>query len=271
LRHLEFHSNPYELVSRISSLQSTKNSRTNLSVPQLLVSVRSWTEAVQAIDGGADILDIKEPANGSLGMANLETILDIARQISNDDRTISLSVALGELIDWLDRDDVPSLPDEVTFAKLGLYGQASSNDWLRSWRAIRESFDRHRKTPLKWVAVAYADQATSNSPPLEDVVCAAIETRCAGLLIDTFSKTNGTLFDGVSLPELHATADRCHSSGLFLAVAGRVSLESLRDLTEVDADIIAIRSAACSGGNRKGTIDASLVARFRRTMQGWVR
>lgn len=239
-------------------------------MPQLLVSVRSWAEAVQAIDGGAEILDIKEPANGSLGMADLETILDIARQISNEGRTISLSVALGELSDWIDLDDVPTLPDEVTYAKLGLHGQANNCGWQRSWSAIRESFDRRRETPLKWVAVAYADQATLQSPPLDDVVYAAIETRCAGLLIDTFSKTNGTLFDGVSLSELHATAGRCHSSGLFLAVAGRVTLDSLRDLIEVDADIIAIRSAACPSGNRKGTIDSSLVARFRRTLQGCV-
>ena len=35
--------------------------------PQLLVSVRNATEAAAAVLGGADILDVKEPANGPLG------------------------------------------------------------------------------------------------------------------------------------------------------------------------------------------------------------
>src|SRR5256885_16611977 len=40
----------------------------------LLVSVRSAGEAEAAIAGGADLIDVKEPAYGSLGRAKDETI-----------------------------------------------------------------------------------------------------------------------------------------------------------------------------------------------------
>jgi uncharacterized protein (UPF0264 family) len=56
--------------------------------PQLLVSVRNAAEAQAALAGGCDILDIKEPSRGSLGMADAPTIAAIARR-----RTDSQSVA----------------------------------------------------------------------------------------------------------------------------------------------------------------------------------
>ena len=40
-------------------------------LPQLLVSVRTPQEALDALSGGAGILDIKEPSHGPLGMAGL--------------------------------------------------------------------------------------------------------------------------------------------------------------------------------------------------------
>ena len=54
---------------------------------------------------------------------------------------------------------------------------------------------------------------------------------------------------------------------MFLAVAGRVTVDVLPALVDVGADIIAIRSAACVGGNRQESIDASLVANFREAMR----
>ncbi len=45
----------------------------NKSASSLLVSVRNEVEAEMAIGGGADLIDVKEPANGSLGMASVET------------------------------------------------------------------------------------------------------------------------------------------------------------------------------------------------------
>src|SRR5262249_22620047 len=78
--------------------------RDKTGVPSLLVSVRSKLEALRAIDGGAQIIDIKEPSKGSLGMANINVINDIASmdQFVSDSLAVPnpLSVALGELSKW---------------------------------------------------------------------------------------------------------------------------------------------------------------------------
>ena len=50
------------------SISETPHSR--FSSPQLLVSVRSAGEAVDALAGGCQILDVKDPSRGSLGRAD---------------------------------------------------------------------------------------------------------------------------------------------------------------------------------------------------------
>ena len=68
---------------------------------QLLVSVRDVNEADAAIAGNADIIDVKEPARGSLGMASLESIAAIVSRCRNEQNAPHCSAALGELQEWL--------------------------------------------------------------------------------------------------------------------------------------------------------------------------
>ncbi|MDP7303223.1 MAG: (5-formylfuran-3-yl)methyl phosphate synthase, partial [Pirellulaceae bacterium] len=63
---------------------------------ELLVSVRDANEAQQALAGGADVIDVKEPARGALGAADPEVWHHVRRAIPLD---VRLSVALGELTD----------------------------------------------------------------------------------------------------------------------------------------------------------------------------
>ncbi|MEJ2116544.1 MAG: (5-formylfuran-3-yl)methyl phosphate synthase, partial [Alphaproteobacteria bacterium] len=62
-----------------------------LPKPQLLISVRSAEEAEIAFAGGADIIDIKEPARGILGAAPLEVIRAIVERVGGK-RPVSATV-----------------------------------------------------------------------------------------------------------------------------------------------------------------------------------
>jgi uncharacterized protein (UPF0264 family) len=264
---------------RVQSVITTSSRRTidrvshGLAIPRLLVSVRSRVEAARAVEGGAQILDVKEPDRGSLGMADLGVIEEIAghlrecRLAGPEDRSLEtpppLSVALGELQDWIGRVEVPALPHEVTFAKLGLRNLAGVSEWQAEWQRIRNDFDRQRSVPLKWVAVAYADETAACSPSLDDVFTVAANSRCAGLLIDTVTKSGQSLPDFVPLSKLIETAGRCHAAGMFLAIAGSLTIETLPQLGNVNADIVAIRSAACRDANRRNAVDLTRVADFR--------
>ena len=239
--------------------------------PRLLVSIRSLEEALAAIKGGADILDVKEPTRGSLGMADMKVVAAIAQQIEESRAPrLPLSVALSEVIDWRDRDDIPVLPESVAFAKLGLSHLARCDGWRDEWLQVRKRFEQRRSSRLEWVAVAYADAEQAASPPIHDILAAAIATNCTGLLIDTYTKAGLTLTDCCDAASLCDLAERCHSAGLFLALAGRLSRESLPELSRIAADVLAIRSAACEDADRTARVSARAVASFRSAMQSAV-
>ena len=62
----------------------------------LLVSVRCADEVATAVDGGAEIIDVKEPSHGSLGMATLETLAACAVVVPEH---LLWTVAGGELVE----------------------------------------------------------------------------------------------------------------------------------------------------------------------------
>ena len=232
-------------------------------LPRLLVSVRSVEEAVQAAAGGAEILDVKEPRRGSLGMASLLEITAIARVECLATKSIPLSVALGELNEWSQYSPQIELPEGIQFAKLGLSQYANARHWREKWMTVRHEFERRSRSPLRWVAVAYADQSAAASPPVDEILDAAVETRCCGLLIDTWTKDHRTLFDFIDPRLINRIADKCHAAGLFLALAGKLRVEEIPTLAGISVDVIAIRSAACRQSDRTIELDPDRIAEFR--------
>lgn len=260
---------PNFLVIR-RSMQPFINRSATAATPRLLVSIRSADEAVAAIEGGADLVDAKDPDRGSLGMVSPDVMRDIAAAIQAvtpiGNSPTSQSVALGELSEWAGCADVPVIPANVTFAKLGLSHMAGRAGWQAEWQRVRTALDLARGVPLKWVAVAYADVTQADSLPIRQVVDAAIRTECAGVLIDTFSKTGLSLLDFIEPDSLRQFSGDCHDAGMFAALAGSLRMSDLPQIASSGADIIAIRSAACAGGLRRANIDASRVREFRSAM-----
>lgn len=129
--------------------------------PRLLVSVRDCVEAQAALDGGADIIDVKDPGTGPLGFAGFETICRISRLV--DDR-VPVSAAFGECCDWQGtatgqfRFPQKPLRHGPSLGKLGLAGvlaepvpaladdfpvllqlmQTSPPLWVSSWQSVRD-------------------------------------------------------------------------------------------------------------------------------------
>ena len=236
-------------------------------LPRLLVSVRDATEAVAAIAGGCDILDVKEPFRGSLGMADLATMAEVVEAVNREECDTAVSVALGEVSAWRDVSP-PALPAGVTFAKLGAAGLQLQADWRATWCGVRRRFEDSRSEPFSWIAVAYADWEAANSPPPGEIAMAAAETRCRGVLFDTFTKSGRGLLEWLPLAELAALVRDIRSDGQLVAFAGQIAMTELPALTALQPDIIAIRSAACANGDRSGAIDVEAVRRFKLAMSG---
>src|SRR5438876_5027159 len=144
--------------------------------PGLLVSVRSAAEAEAALEGGADLIDIKEPSRGPLGRADDETIAAVVRFV---DGRQPVSAALGELVDG---EPAPTA-DGLTFVKRGLAGCHGACAW-RDKLAVQLAGHSLPQT----VIVAYADWHQASAPPLDEVVEFACAWPRAVFLLDTFAK-----------------------------------------------------------------------------------
>ncbi len=244
--------------------------------PQLLVSVRNAIEAAVALAGGCDVLDVKEPSRGPLGMADTATIAAIVELARASDSGVPVSVALGEAAEWSAIRPPPRLPSGIAYLKLGTAHLPTGAAGTSLFSAVQRSAERtiavsrESNSPHAggfaaaphWIAVAYADYEFTCAPSPEQIVEVAATCGCAGLLIDTFSKQQKRLLDWMDDDHLAGLARHCRSLGLTFALAGRLQASDLPRVLAAHPDIIGIRSAACRAGQRTGPIDADALRAF---------
>jgi uncharacterized protein (UPF0264 family) len=217
---------------------------------RLLVSVRSAPEALTALAGGANIIDVKEPSRGSLGRAEDATLAEVVRMVAG---RRPVSAAMGELIDA----EPTSPPSGLTFVKYGLAGCAT-HDW-RGWLRAQERQLSSFHPDCALVPVAYADWRRAAAPAVEEVVAFAIEHPGGVLLLDTWDKDGTTLLDWLSLVEVARLGETAHRASARVALAGSLGLEEIARLLPARPDWIAVRGAVCRGRDRNAAIDEERV------------
>jgi uncharacterized protein (UPF0264 family) len=219
-----------------------------------LVSVRSALEAEEALAGGADLIDVKEPARGALGRADDATLLAIAEHVAGRRPT---SAALGELRDF---DGV--LPPGVDFVKAGP-AQLTTSEWRSRIDPLR------RIASWRVVIVAYADWQCAQAPALDTIVDDAVAVGNCIVLIDTHCKDTfvagrrATLLDWLPLDVLAELIARIHDASSRIAVAGSLGPAEIAQIAPLGPDWIAVRGAACDEG-RTGSINRRRVRELAR-------
>jgi (5-formylfuran-3-yl)methyl phosphate synthase len=228
-------------------------------VASLLVSVRSADEALAALEGGADLIDVKEPDRGPLGRADVSVWTEVRNAVPSG---TPVSVALGELREWQEgllstEHPGPGCFRGFSFRKLGLSGAGA--DWARAWAQLRRRFG----AGPSWVAVVYADWERADAPRPEVILDAALATEaCAGVLFDTWDKSHETPIELSWAPWF----ERVRDAGRLTALAGRLDPETIKRLAPLRPDVVAVRGAACQGGDRLADVDPYRVAELVRAV-----
>ncbi len=227
---------------------------------RLLVSVVDAGEAREAATAGADIIDVKNPAEGSLGAPSPAVIAAIRAAVP---AALPVSAAIG---------DMPNLPGTAalaalgaahsgaSFVKVGLWGASSEADAVTLLRAVREA-----APGAAVVAGAYADARRVPQAPLAPELLPRV-TRAAGVdvcLLDTAIKDGRGLLDWLAPDALTALVDEAHELGLEVALAGALRADDLPVVAATGADIAGVRSAACADARRAGPLDPSRVRALR--------
>ena len=223
---------------------------------RLLVSVVDAGEARVAAAAGADIVDVKNPAEGSLGAPSPAVIADVRAAVPAE---LPVSAAIG---------DMPDLPGTAAraargaassgaaFVKVGLWGVSTADGAVALLRAVRDAVPG-----AVVVAAGYADARRVAHAPLAPELLPGV-ARAAGVgvcLLDTAVKDGRGLLAWLSPRALAALVGEAHAAGLEVALAGALRAEDLPVVRATGADIAGVRSAACGDGRRSGPLDAARV------------
>jgi uncharacterized protein (UPF0264 family) len=235
----------------------------------LLISPINREEAVEAIEGGADIVDVKNPKEGSLG-ANFPWVIEDIREITPDETLVSATLG-----------DVDYKPGTVSLAalgaftsgadyiKVGLYGTKDYNEALEVMRNVVKTIKNRKKDAIV-VASGYADAHRVGSVNPLEIPKIAKDSGSDLAMLDTAVKDGKGLFDFLDIDILKDFVDEAHSYGLMTALAGSLKKEQLKPLSDIGCDVVGIRGAACIGGDRNtGKINRIAVSELKSFINGF--
>jgi (5-formylfuran-3-yl)methyl phosphate synthase len=231
---------------------------------QLLVSVENGVEASAAIDGGADIVDAKDPRTGALGAVTLETLREIHAAVA---RRRPVTAAIGEASDeaTVERTACAFAAAGARFVKVGFAGVASATRVAALAAAARRGAIAGADGRSALVLVAYADAEPIASIAASALVAIAAAAGAGGVLLDTADKNGPGLRALVDSRALTAWVAHAHACGLFVAIAGKLTADDLPFVGDAGADVAGVRGAACEGG-RSGRVVADRVRALVRGM-----
>jgi uncharacterized protein (UPF0264 family) len=227
---------------------------------KLMISVVSLAEAKMALQGGAEILDVKNPSEGALGAQSPGVIRGIVDLASNK---ASVSAAIG---------DMPNLPGTaalatlgaatcgVDYIKVGLHGPRSETEAVTLLQEMRHAIEDFRTSII---AAAYADfrRAGTLNPLYLPRIAASAGVK--GCLLDTFVKDGLCLLEFLNPQQLQTLVEESHAAGLLFGIAGTLQEEDIPLIQDLGADIVGFRAAACRNNQRSGPLEIARVQKLR--------
>jgi uncharacterized protein (UPF0264 family) len=224
--------------------------------PGLLVSVRSPEEVAAALTGGADLIDVKEPAKGSLAPAEAEVVSAVIDAVKGK---VPVSAALGEWTSNAITEAHWHLELKLNYVKWGLAGYSPVPGWGE------DLLDTRRELPvgMEMVAVAYADWERAKSVPPVEVARFAKRFRFKAFLLDTWGKDSKTLLDFMKPDEVAELVESLRRMNTIVALGGSLRPEHAKQLKAAAPDYFAVRSSVCAAGKRDGVIDAARVKKWK--------
>jgi uncharacterized protein (UPF0264 family) len=223
----------------------------------LLVSVADADEAIAALDGGADVIDAKAPARGALGAVDLDTLGEIHAAVGG---RAMVTAALGAARDVhrIERLAADYSGRGASLVKIGFAGVCDA----RRVDALIAAAGRGCATGCGVVAVAYADAAHVSSIDAWTLVDVAARSGARGVLVDTVDKSGPGLTAMWTPAQIASWVSAARGWGLIAAIAGRLNDTDLAMLSDVGADVVGVRGAACLG-ERTDRISADRVRSLR--------
>jgi uncharacterized protein (UPF0264 family) len=218
-------------------------------------------EARAALVGGADILDVKNPREGSLG-ANFPWAIKAVAELAGG--RVPVSATIGDLDYKPGTASLAALGAAFSgadYVKAGLLGIKSAEQagemLLNIVRAVKD-YDQKKKV----VASAYSDYSRVGSIPPMLLPAVAESSGADVVMVDTAIKDGRSTFEFMNEQDLLEFISAGQSLGLEVAIAGTIGFGDLDLLKRINPDIIGVRGIVC-GGDRRSSIKPELVKKLK--------
>ncbi len=219
---------------------------------KMLASVRNRQEAEIVFQNGADIVDLKDPANGALGAVEADKLLEVIEFISGR-RPVSAACGDLPMQPEIIRGKIEEIAATgVDFIKIGFF----PSDQLAACVEVVKPLTSHKKL----IAVLFADHRNEYDDDLPERFAAA---GFHGVMIDTANKSAGRLLDHMTPDQIGQFVKDCQSHGLISGVAGSLEAPDVPRLLAFKPDFLGFRGALCAGLGRNSPIDAQATAKIR--------
>jgi dihydroneopterin aldolase len=210
-----------------------------------MASVRCPQEARLALGAGADVIDIKEPADGALGAASPETARAIVAAVGG---AAAVSVTIGDVLlapgrlEPAIRQAAGSGADVI---KAGLF----PGD-LEACLPLFAALSRN----LRLAAVIFVD--TTGPGDAAGLLAALGKAGFTGAVLDTADKSSGGLTTHWSAGAISSFIGAAQAHGLFAGLSGSLRSGDIPALLPLAPDLLGFRGALCTGG-RSGPLSAA--------------
>ena len=228
----------------------------------LMVSVQNLPEAMEALHGGADIVDVKNLQEALVGSAHPLTVKAVRDAIPMERHS---SVTLGV---------VPNQAGTVAMAvyAAGILNATSvkvgfmTTEYEQAVETLLECREALNGFDTKLIGSLFADNPLYGGLEADHMVELAKAGQCDGWLIDTLTKDGRNLFDFMPELQLREMVLEGKESGMSTALSGHLRMSDVDELARINPDIVGVRGAVCQKGDRSSAVHRDAVGEFRRQL-----
>lgn len=217
----------------------------NAPRPGLLASVADLAEVALALPM-ADLIDLKDPAQGALGAWPRGRIGEAVRLVGGRK---PVSATVGDLpprADLLAEAALATAAEGVDLVKLGFFPGC---DHPRLARDL---------TPVAARGVALVAVLMADRDPDLDIVTHLAAAGFRGAMLDTADKTAGGLLQHQTVAALSSFVAGARAHGLLVGLAGSLQLADVATLRPIAPDFLGFRGAFCEQNRTTGLVPARL-------------
>lgn len=231
---------------------------------QFLISVTCIEEAQIALEHGADLIDLKDPAQGALGALPQHTIAEVVRfvkQSSLSARKLT-SATIGDLPmkPQLITEQVELLAETgVDMIKIGFFDDGETR--LHDYASCLSALAPLAKNGLKLIAVLFAEFKYPDS-----LIYSIKDAGFYGVMLDTAIKNGATFLDYFTAQEINLLSEKMAANDLIFGLAGSLTIQHIEKIKQFNPSYIGFRGGACVDNQRKFMLDSVKIDAIRKSL-----